>query len=99
MSVISCILLQVISGQHLPKPPQGSKTGEVIDPYVVIQVVGVPEDRHIFKTKPVNDNGIMLSHPNTFTYHTLTPSNFYSLTPLHPHIFHPPTLTLSCTQQ
>jgi len=48
---------QVISGQHLPKPEGGSKTGEIIDPYVVIQMVGVPEDRHQVKTKPVNDNG------------------------------------------
>lgn len=47
----------MISGHHLPKPEGGSKTGEIIDPYVVIQLVGVPEDRRQVKTKPVNDNG------------------------------------------
>ena len=47
----------MISGQALPKPPGGSKTGEVIDPYVVINTYGRPEDQHMFKTKTVQDNG------------------------------------------
>lgn len=46
--------LQVISGQNLPKPG-GAK--EIIDPYVVLQLLGAHEDKKVFKTKAVNDNG------------------------------------------
>lgn len=48
---------KVVSGQHLPKPEGGSKTGEIIDPYVVIEIVGIPEDKQEAKTKAVDDNG------------------------------------------
>lgn len=53
--VALCFCVQVISGQNLPKP--GSKKGEIIDPYVVLQVTGVNDDKKEQKTKPVNDNG------------------------------------------
>ena len=43
-----------MTGQNLPKPG-GSK--EIIDPYVVVQFLGVTQDRKVFKTKYVNDNG------------------------------------------
>ena len=46
----------MISGQQLPKPG-GSKKGEVIDPYVKIQIGGVGEDCQVVKTKTVDDNG------------------------------------------
>ncbi len=45
----------MISGQNLPKP--GDKSGEIVDPYVVLQITGVKEDRKEFKTKVVKDNG------------------------------------------
>lgn len=51
-------LLQVISGQHLPKPLKGSATGEIIDPYVRLEVKGLPCDTKDYKTKYISDNGI-----------------------------------------
>ena len=48
-------VLQVVSGQQLPKP--GDKDGEIIDPYVCINIVGTAEDTQLFKTKVVQDNG------------------------------------------
>ena len=50
------IHLQVISGQQLPKP--GDKKGEIIDPYVVIQVAGAEQDNQTVKTKTISDNGL-----------------------------------------
>ena len=47
----------MISGQHLPKPGERKK-GEVIDPYVVIQLAGVGDDCKRVMTKAVNDNGV-----------------------------------------
>jgi len=52
---VLCDLVKVISGQNLPKP--GDIKGEIVDPYVVLQVAGVKEDRREFKTKVVKDNG------------------------------------------
>ena len=46
----------MISGQKLPKP--GDKKGEIIDPYVVLQVVGAECDNQKFRSKTVNDNGV-----------------------------------------
>ena len=46
----------MISGQQLPKP--GDKKGEVIDPYVVLQVAGADCDTQRFKTKTISDNGV-----------------------------------------
>lgn len=51
------LTMRIISGQQLPKPEKGSATGEIIDPYVTIQVTGIPLDKVEFKTKVVNDNG------------------------------------------
>ncbi|KAJ9575169.1 hypothetical protein L9F63_025882, partial [Diploptera punctata] len=44
--------LIVISGQHIPKPDQDTE-GEIVDPYVVVKIVGHPADA--FKTKTGND--------------------------------------------
>ncbi|KAK6100862.1 Phosphatidylinositol-specific phospholipase C X domain family protein [Brugia pahangi] len=47
--------LSVISGEYLPKP--FSKEGEIIDPYVVVEILGVPADCNKFQTKIINNNG------------------------------------------
>jgi len=48
--------IKVLSGQQLPKPAQSSK-GEVIDPYVEIEIIGNDADSTKLKTKTVQDNG------------------------------------------
>ena len=55
MCVCGRAYVKVISGQNLPKP--GSKTGEIIDPYVILQLRGTKEDEKEFHTKVVDDNG------------------------------------------
>ena len=52
-TVSQIVRLQIISGQNLPKFEK-----KVIDPYVTVQIMGHPADRHKFKTKPVEDNGM-----------------------------------------
>lgn len=49
--------IQVISGQQLPKPEGDSSKGEIIDPYVVVDIHGIPADCHSHKTKVKKDNG------------------------------------------
>lgn len=48
---------QVISARQLPKPG-GAQKGEIIDPYVMLQMHGVPADcKKAKSTKHVDDNG------------------------------------------
>ena len=53
-----CILLKVISGQQLPKPPGSGAKGEVIDPFVTIDVHGIPSDNCSERTSAVKNNGM-----------------------------------------
>ncbi|XP_014676437.1 PREDICTED: 1-phosphatidylinositol 4,5-bisphosphate phosphodiesterase delta-4-like isoform X2 [Priapulus caudatus] len=59
------LTIKIISGQRLPKPG-GSMKGEVIDPYVVVSVHGVPPDNQKVKTKIIMDNGFNPLWDETF---------------------------------
>ncbi|PNF34726.1 hypothetical protein B7P43_G05494 [Cryptotermes secundus] len=48
--------LIIISGQHIPKANQDLQ-GEVVDPYVVVKIVGHPADAQKKKTDIVRNNG------------------------------------------
>lgn len=48
--------LTIISGQHIPKANQDME-GEVVDPYVVVKIVGHPADAQKHKTDIIRDNG------------------------------------------
>jgi hypothetical protein len=48
--------LTIISGQHIPKANQEME-GEVVDPYVVVKIVGHPADAQKCKTDMVRNNG------------------------------------------
>jgi phosphatidylinositol phospholipase C delta len=48
--------LTVISGQHIPKANQDIE-GEVVDPYVVVKIVGHPADAQTVKTEIISNNG------------------------------------------
>jgi len=48
--------IQIISGQHLPKPGQ-KREGEIVDPYVEVEVYGHPTDSQKQKTKFIKNNG------------------------------------------
>lgn len=47
----------VISAHELPSYGQGGITRDIIDPYVVISIHGVPDDRQEKKTTVVQNNG------------------------------------------
>jgi phosphatidylinositol phospholipase C delta len=48
--------LTIISGQHIPKANQDIE-GEVVDPYVVVKIVGHPADAQKVKTEIIRNNG------------------------------------------
>eukprot|EP00004_Rigifila_ramosa_P011698 TRINITY_DN24_c0_g1_i6.p1 TRINITY_DN24_c0_g1~~TRINITY_DN24_c0_g1_i6.p1 ORF type:complete len:1277 (-),score=394.93 TRINITY_DN24_c0_g1_i6:93-3458(-) len=67
------IKLNLISGRQLPKPG-GSHKGEVIDPFVKIQVFGSGEEELVtFQTKTVNDNGFNPIWEQTFRFEIQDP--------------------------
>ncbi|KAL2095663.1 hypothetical protein ACEWY4_007811 [Coilia grayii] len=53
------LLLKVISGQQLPKPPDSmlGDRGEIIDPFVEVEIIGLPVDCCKEQTRVVDDNG------------------------------------------
>jgi hypothetical protein len=46
----------VISALHLPKPEQAELKANSVDPYVVVQIFGVPRDCDEVRTKTVYHN-------------------------------------------
>ncbi|KAM6960546.1 LOW QUALITY PROTEIN: 1-phosphatidylinositol 4,5-bisphosphate phosphodiesterase eta-1 [Aplochiton taeniatus] len=53
------LILKIISGQQLPKPPDSmlGDRGEIIDPFVEVEIIGLPADCCKEQTRVVDDNG------------------------------------------
>lgn len=49
--------IKVISGQNLPKPKGSGAKGDVVDPYVLVEVHGIPADCTERRTRTVTQNG------------------------------------------
>ncbi|CAG9538798.1 unnamed protein product [Cercopithifilaria johnstoni] len=63
-TVITTMLVGVISGQYLPT----SQKNDVIDPYVTVEVFGIPADSRKFRTKTIRNNGFNPQFNETFTF-------------------------------
>ncbi len=68
------LTLTIISGQQLPKPG-GNRKGEVIDPYVTVQVCGVPADQKTETSQVVEDNGFNPYWGQTFSFPLQSPDH------------------------
>ncbi|XP_044030535.1 1-phosphatidylinositol 4,5-bisphosphate phosphodiesterase eta-2 isoform X2 [Siniperca chuatsi] len=53
------LVLKIISGQQLPKPKDSmfGDRGEIIDPFVEVEIIGIPVDCSKQQTRVVDDNG------------------------------------------
>ncbi|XP_026118252.1 1-phosphatidylinositol 4,5-bisphosphate phosphodiesterase eta-2-like isoform X1 [Carassius auratus] len=67
------LVLKVISGQQLPKPKDSmlGDRGEIIDPFVEVEIIGLPVDCCKEQTRVVDDNGFnpMWEETLVFTLH------------------------------
>ncbi|XP_008575566.1 PREDICTED: 1-phosphatidylinositol 4,5-bisphosphate phosphodiesterase eta-2 [Galeopterus variegatus] len=67
------LALRIISGQQLPKPRDSmlGDRGEIIDPFVEVEVIGLPVDCDKGQTRVVDDNGFnpMWEETLVFTVH------------------------------
>jgi len=86
------VTITVISGQQLPKPNQTSK-GEIIDPYVEIEILGEDEDTTKKKTKVVDDNGFNPQWNESFDFTVKSPE----ITLLRVAVFVSPSLIINAT--
>jgi len=64
---IKRLTVQVLSARQLPKISQTTK-GEVVDPYVSVEVFGVASDSKAFKTTTVKNNGFNPEWNETFVF-------------------------------
>lgn len=46
--------MQIISGQNLPKI---KGEDDIVDPFVIVEIIGHAADHQKFKTKHIDDNG------------------------------------------
>ncbi|XP_030634165.1 1-phosphatidylinositol 4,5-bisphosphate phosphodiesterase eta-2 [Chanos chanos] len=67
------LVLKIISGQQLPKPKDSmlGDRGEIIDPFVEVEIIGLPVDCNKEQTRVVDDNGFnpMWEETLVFTLH------------------------------
>uniref|UniRef100_A0A3Q2DHL1 Phosphoinositide phospholipase C n=1 Tax=Cyprinodon variegatus TaxID=28743 RepID=A0A3Q2DHL1_CYPVA len=67
------LILKIISGQQLPKPKDSmlGDRGEIIDPFVEVEIIGLPVDCCKEQTRVVDDNGFnpMWEETLVFTVH------------------------------
>uniref|UniRef100_A0A7N8X6L9 Phosphoinositide phospholipase C n=1 Tax=Mastacembelus armatus TaxID=205130 RepID=A0A7N8X6L9_9TELE len=67
------LVLKIISGQQLPKPKDSmlGDRGEIIDPFVEVEIIGLPVDCSKEQTRVVDDNGFnpMWEETLVFTVH------------------------------
>ncbi|XP_066997278.1 inactive phospholipase C-like protein 2 isoform X2 [Anabrus simplex] len=65
--------IKIISGQQLPRPRGSTAKGDVIDPYVLIQLYGIPADCAERKTRTVSNEGDCPVFEESFEFHLTLP--------------------------
>ncbi|CAH1787304.1 unnamed protein product, partial [Owenia fusiformis] len=65
--------IKVISGQQFPKPKGSSAKGDVTDPYVSIDLFGIPADCAEERTKTVPNNGYNPIYDESFEFQVNLP--------------------------
>ncbi|KAK7915912.1 hypothetical protein WMY93_011673 [Mugilogobius chulae] len=69
------LVLKIISGQQLPKPKDSmlGDRGEIIDPYVEVEIIGLPIDCKKQQTRVVDDNGFNPMWEETLVFNIQMP--------------------------
>uniref|UniRef100_A0A3B3ZPC4 Phosphoinositide phospholipase C n=1 Tax=Periophthalmus magnuspinnatus TaxID=409849 RepID=A0A3B3ZPC4_9GOBI len=69
------LVLKIISGQQLPKPKDSmlGDRGEIIDPFVEVEIIGLPMDCKKQQTRVVDDNGFNPMWEETLVFNIKMP--------------------------
>ncbi|KAM4691294.1 inactive phospholipase C-like protein 2 [Rhinophrynus dorsalis] len=65
--------IKIISGQNLPKPKGSGAKGDVVEPYVYVEIHGIPADCAEQRTKTVTQNGDNPIFDESFEFHINLP--------------------------
>ncbi|OCT61993.1 inactive phospholipase C-like protein 2 [Xenopus laevis] len=65
--------IKIISGQNLPKPKGSGAKGDVVEPYVYVEIHGIPADCAEHRTKTVTQNGDNPIFDESFEFHINLP--------------------------
>uniref|UniRef100_A0A8C4QWH7 Phosphoinositide phospholipase C n=1 Tax=Eptatretus burgeri TaxID=7764 RepID=A0A8C4QWH7_EPTBU len=65
--------LKVLSGQNLPKPKGSGTKGDVLDPYIAVEIHGIPADCADRRTKTVHHDGDRPIFDESFEFHLNLP--------------------------
>uniref|UniRef100_A0A670YHH2 Phosphoinositide phospholipase C n=1 Tax=Pseudonaja textilis TaxID=8673 RepID=A0A670YHH2_PSETE len=68
----SPLSLMIISGQQLPKIPN-SKEGSIVDPFVRVEIHGIPSDSAKQETKYIDNNGFNPQWGESFRFYVWVP--------------------------
>ncbi|KAM6464495.1 1-phosphatidylinositol 4,5-bisphosphate phosphodiesterase delta-4 [Liasis olivaceus] len=66
------LVVKIISGQQLPKIPN-SKEGSIVDPFVRVEIHGIPSDSAKQETKYIDNNGFNPQWGESFRFHVWVP--------------------------
>uniref|UniRef100_A0A8C6SSP2 Phosphoinositide phospholipase C n=1 Tax=Neogobius melanostomus TaxID=47308 RepID=A0A8C6SSP2_9GOBI len=69
------LVLKIISGQQLPKPKDSmfGDRGEIIDPFVEVEIIGLPVDCKKQQTRVIDDNGFNPMWEETLVFNIQMP--------------------------
>lgn len=69
------LVLKIISGQQLPKPKDSmlGDRGEIIDPFVEVEIIGLPMDCKKQQTRVIDDNGFNPMWEETLVFNIQMP--------------------------
>lgn len=69
------LVLKIISGQQLPKPKDSmfGDRGEIIDPFVEVEIIGLPIDCKKQQTRVIDDNGFNPMWEETLVFNIQMP--------------------------
>ncbi|XP_026521326.1 1-phosphatidylinositol 4,5-bisphosphate phosphodiesterase delta-4 [Notechis scutatus] len=66
------LMVKIISGQQLPKIPN-SKEGSIVDPFVRVEIHGIPSDSAKQETKYIDNNGFNPQWGESFRFYVWVP--------------------------
>ncbi|VDN53685.1 unnamed protein product, partial [Dracunculus medinensis] len=65
--------LRILSGQQLPRPRGSTAKGDSADPYVIVEIFGIPMDCAEVRTKTIKNDSVNPSFDETFQFEITVP--------------------------
>lgn len=60
---VKILHLRILSGQQLPRPRGSTAKGDSADPYVIVEIFGIPMDCAEVRTKTIKNDSNFIQNP------------------------------------